>query len=862
MALKNLDQRIEEHIDRGPNQSLAVRLKRSLTQISSDKISKFELAILVRQFLLATKTRKVLVPSSYGWPQIEVWESIGCGADVVDEGIKLIPRNDFPFWFPENNQLIDVFQNNQRRASPNLGLSGPRRDPSLEAIGHSSYTTFGQKKAVRLIFDSAPGSTNIVVLPTGSGKTTAFFGPALFANPKLSVLVVPTVSLALDLERRLKEELNYHESAAYHGGLTSDEKEKFLGDLRNGSKWMVITNPEALDTSLAKVIRDRAAEGKLKYFGIDEAHIVASWGDTFRPDFQFLSGFCNELRELSKNQGEEIRVVLFTGTLDQYGLYVLERLFSSSGEVNLVSAQETRPEPSYYVERCETLDQKKEKLLQALRHLPRPLVIYTTLIYDQGESGVTGIQRIKSWLDETGYKRYAIVTGTGSNFFSTPSDVVIENIQCQGEESEDVDIVLATSAFGLGIDIPNIRTVIHACIPESIQRFYQEVGRGGRDGRATVSLLLYEDADVIKAEEMVSDTRLSNSNAWGRWQKMLHTSKQVDDNILQVDLTSAGNNLKNPQGSFNRKWNFYTLSKMALGGLIEIGWKETSEELSELDDDEREEEIAKLNRWISIKLLKANLSDQTFFEAAFKKEQDKAEESSEKSLELLKKVINGVNNSNQRTCPNKIFSETFELRWGGKEEVLTVVSSCGGCWVCGYKPQTRTAVPNVLAHSKTPYLLPIHEDVAKLLGNKRMGAITYSANNWSLVSDLIGDFVEKLHDEFEVRHIVLPGGIDDWDRLGIDSDERWIAVDYFSEWVNTFFLGGIAATTLVVLPVESRDETEKQFDSLSKVSVAEDSGLFVILPSHMKSLDLKEEPVAWKFGKQTTIENAIKELSK
>ena len=146
---------------------------------------------------------------------------------------------------------------------------------------------------------------------------------------------------------------------------------------REGAQWLIISSPEAACTVLARPLEASAAEGRLDLLAIDEAHIVAEWGDAFRPAFQTLAGLRRRILSLAPDGRRPVTVML-TATLDDYGLEALRRLFPGDREL-LVSAQVTRPEPSWWMSHCETEDDKRERFLEACRHLPRPLIVYTSL---------------------------------------------------------------------------------------------------------------------------------------------------------------------------------------------------------------------------------------------------------------------------------------------------------------------------------------------------------------------------------------------------------------------------------------------------------------------------------------------------
>ena len=136
--------------------------------------------------------------------------------------------------------------------------------------------------------------------------------------------------------------------------------------------------------------------------------------------------------------------------------------------------------------------------------------------------------------------------------------------------TEDLDIVVATSAFGLGMDIPDVRAVIHLCVPESVDRLYQEVGRSGRDGKASVSMVLWTDADARVAQGMAEARLVGDEKAWKRWRGL--SRGPVEDGVMTVDLTTPTEDVNYPWSDANRYWNTQVLLAMDRAGMISLEW--------------------------------------------------------------------------------------------------------------------------------------------------------------------------------------------------------------------------------------------------------------------------------------------------
>jgi len=374
-----------------------------------------------------------------------------------------------PSWLADSDQYPP--------ASAAFGEKGRRNlserpgDPFLVQMGeeYQNYRSLGQKAAVRSVLEAPDGATLVVNLPTGAGKSLCGHLPVVLdeAEGSLTVVVVPTVALALH-QRDSIQHVVRHETAYFSGNPANDEIKRRI---RNGSQRIVFTSPEGLLSGLTPAVFRAARRGFLRQLIVDEAHIVDQWGTDFRSSFQDLAGMRQGLLDVCD---VPFTTLLLSATFTEGTLRTLKSLFGRPGPFEHVSSVRLRPEPSYWWSISDDRNERERRVLEALRHLPRPTILYASERED-----------VKNWyalLKEQGYRRLDMMTGE-----STSDDR--QRVLDQWDKDE-LDIVVATSAFGLGIDKGDVRAVVHACIPEDINRFYQEVGRGGRDGRASVSLLL------------------------------------------------------------------------------------------------------------------------------------------------------------------------------------------------------------------------------------------------------------------------------------------------------------------------------------------------------------------------------------
>ena len=232
-----------------------------------------------------------------------------------------------------------------------------------------------------------PGSTTIVCLPTGQGKTEVALAAAFLASRDrgVSVLVVPTVVLALDLERRIRTLLSSQDERQSPNGLTPTragsrrrgQERPAQGHHVTGGSGSSSTSPEALVKGLSDSLASAAAAGYLKYLVIDEAHLVDQWGSDFRPEFQTIASQRlawlehGAARTASGDGGDE-------RDPDRTAYRDAQELFGTPGETAIVWSSETRPEPSYYLRRAPDEQQRVDAVMAAVALLPRPLVLYAT----------------------------------------------------------------------------------------------------------------------------------------------------------------------------------------------------------------------------------------------------------------------------------------------------------------------------------------------------------------------------------------------------------------------------------------------------------------------------------------------------
>jgi ATP-dependent DNA helicase RecQ len=333
------------------------------------------------------------------------------------------------------------------------------------------YTSFRplQQEAMEAILD---GRDSLVVLPTGGGKSICFQAPALLREG-LAVVISPLISLMKDQVDTLVA--NGVPAASYHSALAPDVRAGVAGGIRAGRFRLLYVAPERLVGEGSDGFGALVGRQPLSFVAIDEAHCISQWGHDFRPEYRQLA----TLRERWPGVG----VHAFTATATsrvrrdivvQLGLRDPAELIGSFDRPNLV----------YRVLPRSTLKRQLQDLLA--RHKG-----HAGIIYCQSRREVDALA---TWLAESGVRAVPYHAGLSDDLRHRHQDAFL---------NEDADVVVATVAFGMGIDRSDVRFVIHAGAPQSLEHYQQEAGRAGRDGLEAECVLICSGADFLKWRVML-----------------------------------------------------------------------------------------------------------------------------------------------------------------------------------------------------------------------------------------------------------------------------------------------------------------------------------------------------------------------
>lgn len=481
-----------------------------------------------------------------------------CELDSVVSCLQRIPS-----WLPHNKYVEDVYA---LRPAGNAEVEEPSIGDSIlsSCTKFQYYKNFEQKLAVHTALNLPGGHTLLVSLPTGGGKSLITQVLASKTDG-LTLVIVPTVALALDQYHAAKTNLLCQDGIyCYRGAQSEGERLAIIQALTLKKAKLLFTSPEAIfkNREMFQLLEDASKCGYLLNIVVDEAHVVPDWGIFFRPDFQIFSVILKKWRSLSNNT---LRTYLLSATLSDDVVETLFYLFGTSGKNVQFRCDALRQEPRFYFYPARTRREQNECVIQAIFLLPKPMIVYVL----EPKEAVA----LQSQLHALGYRNIPIFTGK-------TKETIREQV-LTGWKNNQYDVVIATSAFGIGVDKPNVRTVVHACVPENLSRYYQEVGRGGRDHIPSLSVFVpYRsntdgNSDVQRAWGLVNKRVLTIELMVSRWIGMMNLSRgQVDGDICTLDTSATPPHMTIDEaeyaGNLNSAWNINLLLFLHRTGFIDL----------------------------------------------------------------------------------------------------------------------------------------------------------------------------------------------------------------------------------------------------------------------------------------------------
>ncbi|WP_255033817.1 DNA helicase RecQ [Rhodoferax sp. TH121] len=359
---------------------------------------------------------------------------------------------------------------------------------SLDACNRILRTVFGydafrgpQEAIVQHVAD---GGDALVLMPTGGGKSLCYQVPAIVrqqAGQGATLVISPLIALMHDQVGALHEA---GVSAAFlNSTLSGDEAYQIEQQLLRGEITLLYAAPERVNNARFLALLDSLFErGKLSLFAIDEAHCVSQWGHDFRPDYRNLT-------VLHERYPGIPRIALTATADDLTRADILERLQLEDARAFVSSFD--RPNIRY------TIVEKKDSTTQLLRFIEREHEGDAGIVYCQSRKKVEDMAQT---LVDAGIKALPYHAGLDAKVRQTHQDRFLR---------EEGIVMVATIAFGMGIDKPDVRFVAHRDMPKNIEGYYQETGRAGRDGLAADAWMAYGLQDVVNQRRMIDESPAS-----------------------------------------------------------------------------------------------------------------------------------------------------------------------------------------------------------------------------------------------------------------------------------------------------------------------------------------------------------------
>jgi ATP-dependent DNA helicase RecQ len=365
----------------------------------------------------------------------------------------------------------------------------------------------GQRESLEGVLN---GRDVIAVLPTGGGKTLVFQLAGLLLDGT-TVVATPLLALMHDQVRRLRED-SHLPVASLSGNLRGAEREQVLTDLAKGTYGFVFSTPEQLARPDV-----RAALGRcpIDLFCVDEAHCISEWGFDFRPAYRELAA--------AKHAMGTPPVLALTATAPETVRRDVARELELTDPL-VVARGFDRPNLHFTVVRVTDPDRRDRQLDALLDDVETPAVVYCTTRREAEETAMTLLD-----LASTGTGRRLRV-GHYHGGMDRQTREAVQNAFL----ADDLDVLCATSAFGMGIDKPDIRTVIHHTMPDSVESYWQEAGRAGRNGTPSDCVLMFRPEDRAAHEHLHRRSRPSETTL----AKMLHVASRVDHATPMADVVT------------------------------------------------------------------------------------------------------------------------------------------------------------------------------------------------------------------------------------------------------------------------------------------------------------------------------------
>lgn len=339
----------------------------------------------------------------------------------------------------------------------------------------------------------------LCIMPTGSGKSLIYYLSGLISGG-ITIVISPLVALIDEQEQKLRDQ--GIETLVLHSGLTAEKQFLLLKQFaqKKINPKFIFASPEKLATDGFFEYCIKCRKDEIKLITLDEVHCVSQWGMQFRPFYAEIPNF------IASVFGENWpNILALTATLNPRELADIVAAFHISSENILKYPQFIRSEISLKVVKCVNEEEKEKKLWELLEIHKHE----KTLVYVYRVKGGRSVEVFSHRANQIYQLKSAYFHGEMS---------AKERQECIAKfKRNEIDVIFATNAFGMGIDISDIRTVIHYWIPESVEQYYQEIGRAARDGIASNAYLLYSDKNIAVRRKNFIDKSFPDKETFAKF---------------------------------------------------------------------------------------------------------------------------------------------------------------------------------------------------------------------------------------------------------------------------------------------------------------------------------------------------------
>ena len=338
------------------------------------------------------------------------------------------------------------------------------QDILKEYWGYDSF----RPKQLDIVNAALDGRDVLAILPTGGGKSVCFQVPAMMRDG-IAIVVTPLIALMKDQVQNLND--RGIKALCVHAGMGRREVELTLNNAAYGDFKFLYVSPERLSTQL---FLNYVQEMNVSFIVVDEAHCISQWGYDFRPDYLSIG----KIREFI-----DAPVIALTATATpKVAEDIMERL--RFGDKLLIKSGFERPNLSYIVRRCED---KLGQLLNVCNNVPG-----------------TGIVYVRSRKKTEELAAFLTSSGISSSFYHAGLGPDARADRQEAWKKDRIRVMVCTNAFGMGIDKPDVRFVVHFDVPDRPEAYFQEAGRGGRDGKRSFAVLLWNDTDIKRLRQIAT----------------------------------------------------------------------------------------------------------------------------------------------------------------------------------------------------------------------------------------------------------------------------------------------------------------------------------------------------------------------